>query len=104
VGPSCQGAKYNECGESGKREADWGMTGIFNQGWMGTAELSFFIFFLHGGYKSPPPEFWGGKIAVSDDKRRISNPKQPENSTKLTLFYRFLPVSKKGENGKSPMF
>jgi hypothetical protein len=48
--------------------------------------------------------FGGRKIAVSDDKRRISNPKQPENSTKLTLFYRFLPVSKKGENGKSPMF
>ena len=30
--------------------------------------------------------------------------KQPQNSTKLTLFYRFLPVSKTSGNGKSPMF
>jgi hypothetical protein len=33
-----------------------------------------------------------------------NDPKQYENDTKLTLFYRFLPVSKTDGNGKSPMF
>jgi hypothetical protein len=38
------------------------------------------------------------------DTCRINDPKRHENNAKLTLFNRFLPVSKTDENRKSPVF
>jgi len=44
------------------------------------------------------------KSPISDRYCRINDPKRHENNAKLTLFNRFLPVSKTDENGKSPVF